>query len=87
MIVDVYRAADDRLIEELGHVTSQATKIQTRLARLPSLEERHTDLEGLAADPDWILEGPVKEVQIKLRRSGLRVIVEEGNVEEIIIEV
>jgi hypothetical protein len=67
------------LIEELEHVTSQATKIQTRLARLPSLED-------LAADPDWILEGPVEGVQVKLRRSGLRVIVEEGNVEEIIIE-
>jgi septal ring factor EnvC (AmiA/AmiB activator) len=45
MIADVYRGADDCLIEELEHVTSQATKIQTRLARLPSLED-------LAADPD-----------------------------------
>lgn len=87
MTADVYRAADDRLIEELEHVTSQATEIQTRLARLPSLEERRTDLEDLAADPDWILEGPVGEVQAKLRRSGLRVIVEEGKVEEIVIEV
>jgi DNA invertase Pin-like site-specific DNA recombinase len=85
MTGDVYRLADDQLIEDLEHATHLVTDAQARLATIPSLDDRRAALQKLIATPAWLLDSPIEDVRPLLLRSGLRVHVENGQIVEVII--
>lgn len=85
MTADIYRTTDDQLIEELERAAAHLIQTQTRLASLPSIEERRAALETLIIHPDWLRTGPIQQTRAALLQSGLRVLVENGQIVETII--
>ena len=89
MTADVYRDADDHLLEDLQAATRQLTDVGDQLAVQPTPEDHRAALEDLlatlATDPGWLRTGPVDQVRAALLRTGLRLYVENGHLVRITI--
>lgn len=85
MTADIYRIADDELLEEMEQATRHLAMLQTRLAAFPSLEERRVALKQLIRKPGWIRKGPLNHVRALLLQSGLQIRIDNGQVTNIII--
>jgi DNA invertase Pin-like site-specific DNA recombinase len=80
MTADVYRSADDHLVEELEEAAARLAAAQTKLAAHPPLDEQRAQLTDLIATPG-LLDDPANRLQ--LYRAGIRIIVEEREIVEI----
>jgi len=89
MTADVYRDADDLLLNDLQTATRQLTDVGDRLATQPTPEDHRAALEDLlatlTADPGWLRTGPVDQVHAALARTGLRLYIENGHLLRITI--
>lgn len=91
MMADVYRTADDTLIEEQRIVTATLADAQARAARLPSVEEREASLRQLRdltlehGASGWLRAAPVEEMRTLLREIGVEVWCEERKIVRIVV--
>jgi len=80
----IYRAADDQLLEDVLTLEAQRQHLQTLLAAAPDLAARRAALEALIPIfPDLIHHTPAPRIRTLLQNAGLRVECEAGAITSI----
>jgi hypothetical protein len=86
MGLEVYRQVDDDLVGRLEAGQQRVWDLQRTLAAMPDLEQRRVALEGLAERFRRALESKEPaEVSAMLQNAGIKVLVEDGIVLDIVL--
>ena len=87
MEISVYRQVNAELNEQLESEQATAERLSSILGAMPDLDERRSTLETLAANFSALLETrEPPEIATMLQQAGIRVYIEEGQVQRIRIE-
>jgi len=86
---DIYRAADDHLLEDLAGLVRRRDHLAGRLATLPSAADLRANIQHILAqthlDPNWLRNAPPLQTRTALYNAGIRIYVLQNHITRITI--
>jgi DNA invertase Pin-like site-specific DNA recombinase len=90
MDIDIYRAADDELLDRLTRAEDHAQTLQSQLDAAPDLEQQIASVKSITQltkeEPEWLDAIPVQEGQTLLRRAGIKIRCRDNSVVSVSLE-